>query len=82
MAAVASAVHVLTACGDGVVRRWSLDDGSLVRGYGAGGDFLQAVAVSADGLLVVAGGQEGVARVYDGANGKLLRTLTTLDRPK
>ena len=39
-----------------------------------GSEFLHAVAASADGSLLAAGGEDGAVRVYDAA-GKLLRAL-------
>jgi hypothetical protein len=53
-----------------------VDNGGAVRNFGSAGDYLYAVGVSADGTLVAAGGEEGVVRVYNGADGKLLRSLT------
>ena len=42
---------------------------------GGSNDFLYAVGVSADGQLVAAGGEEGIVRLYNGANGKLIKAL-------
>jgi hypothetical protein len=64
-----------TCGGDGVVKFWSVDSGTAARNFPAAGDYYYAVSVSADGTLVAAGGEEGVVRVYNGANGQLIRAL-------
>lgn len=67
--------QVVSACGDAGLRQWNIDNGSNVRSYQGATDFLQAVAASPDGTLILAGGEEGIVRVYNGQNGTLLRTL-------
>lgn len=62
--------------GDGTMRYIRSSNGGTVRNFGGNKDFVYAVDVSADGNLTAAGGEEGVVRVYNGANGQLLRTLT------
>jgi WD40 repeat protein len=63
-------------CGaDAMVKFWNVDQGSQTRNFPPSGDFLYTVSVSPDGQLVAAGGEEGVVRVYNGANGQLIRTL-------
>ena len=64
-----------TCGGDGVVKFWS-DGGTTTRNFPAGNDFYYSVSVSADGSLVAAGGEEGIVRLYNGANGQLIRTLS------
>jgi WD40 repeat protein len=63
-----------TCSGDQTVRFWNIN-GSNTRNFGGSADFLYALAVSADGSLVAVGGQEGIVRVYNGANGQLLKQL-------
>ena len=64
-----------TCGGDGVVKFWNVDTGNAARNFPPGNDFYYALSVSADGNLVAAGGEEGIVRVYNGANGQLLRAL-------
>ena len=67
--------HVATACGDAFVRFCKMDNAQHYRAFGGATDFLYALDVSADGTLVAAGGQEGVVRLYNGANAQVLYTL-------
>ncbi|MFO0928186.1 MAG: c-type cytochrome domain-containing protein [Gemmataceae bacterium] len=63
-----------TCSGDQQVRFWNTDGGN-VRNFSAGDDYLFCVAVSPDGSVVAAGGQEGVVRLYNGTSGALVKTL-------
>jgi WD40 repeat protein len=65
----------VTCSGDQTVRIWNADNGANVRNFGGNNDFLYAVGVSPDGSVVAAGGQEGVVRLYNGANAQLIKTL-------
>jgi WD40 repeat protein len=65
----------VTCGGDQQVRVWNADNGGNTRTFGDGGDYLSALGVSPDGSVVAAGGDTGVVRVYNGANGQLLKTL-------
>ena len=64
-----------TCSGDAQVKFWNADSGSLARNFPAAQDFFYAVAVSPDGQLVAAGGEEGIVYVYNGANGQFLQKL-------
>jgi WD40 repeat protein len=66
--------QVATCSGDQTVRFWNVDNGGNTRTFG-GGDFLYAVAVSADGSVVAAGGQDGVVRLFNGNTGALVKNL-------
>jgi WD40 repeat protein len=66
----------VTCSGDAQVRFWNADNGGNVRNFGGNNDFVYAVGVSPDGSVVVAGGEEGVVRVYNGNTSQLVRTLT------
>jgi WD40 repeat protein len=68
----------ITCGGDNAVKAFSTAGGN-VRNFAGGTDFIYAIATSPDGAIVAAGGQEGVVRVYNGANGTLLRTLLPPD---
>jgi WD40 repeat protein len=63
-----------TCGGDGGVKFWN-DGGTVTRNFPPGNDFYYAVAVSGDSTLVAAGGEEGIVRLYNGANGQLIRVL-------
>ena len=62
---------LLTSSGDNRVRLVGLD-GKEVRAFPEVADFMQAAAITANGQLVVAGGQDGVLRVWNAADGKPL----------
>lgn len=76
MVQIGATPQVATASGDATVRFWNIDNGGNVRNFGGNNDFLYAVGVSPDGSVVAAGGQESVVRLYNGANGQLLKSLS------
>jgi len=47
--------------------------GRAKRSFSGAKDFVNAVAATPDGKVVIAGGQDGVLRFWDGANGKMLK---------
>jgi WD40 repeat protein len=67
--------QIATCSGDQTVRFWNVDNGGNVRNFGGSTDFLYAVGVSPDGAVVAAGGEEGIVRLYNGANGQLVKAL-------
>lgn len=72
VAFVAATNQLLAAAGDGKVK-FVREDGNDARSFaGAPADFVYAAAASDDGTVVVAGGQDGVLRLWDGAGGKSL----------
>ena len=75
--AFASKANVfVTVGGDPNVKAWNPDNGGNSKTFKAGGDFLYAVAISSDGKLVVAGGEEGVAYLFNGESGALVKALS------
>ena len=62
--------NMLTASGDKRVRLLS-DNGGELRSFAGSEDFVQGAAVSEDGAVVIAGGPDGVLRVWDGNTGKM-----------
>ncbi|MBC8001437.1 MAG: hypothetical protein H7X97_02505 [Opitutaceae bacterium] len=66
--------QALTSSGDGKVRLVR-DNGSDVRGFSGFSDFVYATAATPDGSVVVAGGQDGVLRVWNGTNGQITATF-------
>ena len=63
--------QALAASGDSKVRLIR-EDGNEVRSFSGANDFVESAAVTPDGKIVIAGGQDSVLRVWDGANGKLI----------
>jgi WD40 repeat protein len=63
-----------TCAGDQQVRFWNTNGGN-VRNYTTGTDFQYCVAVSLDGNLVAAGGQEGSVRLYSQTTGGTPKVL-------
>jgi WD40 repeat protein len=66
---------ILTAGGDGTVRRWDATTGRLRQTYRGSSRFLADAALDPTGLVVVGGGGDGVLRFWDTSSGKLLWTL-------
>jgi tricorn protease-like protein len=72
---IGKTAQIVTCSGDQQVKFFNVENGGNVRNFGGMNDFVYAVAVSPDGNVVAAGGEEGVVRVYNGANGAVLRSL-------
>lgn len=66
--------QALTSAGDNRVRLVR-DNGSEVRTFAGFNDFVYAAAATPDGSVVVAGGQDGVLRVWNGTNGQVIATF-------
>jgi len=75
---LATSATLVTSSGDPKVRVVGVD-GKEVRVFPDVADFMQSAAVTADGKLVVAGGQDSVLRVWNAADGK---TLASFPPPK
>lgn len=71
---VGASANVLTSSGDNKVRLVGLD-GKEVRAFPEVADFMQSAAVSADGKIVAAGGQDSVLRVWNAADGTKLNAF-------
>src|SRR5262249_42965943 len=69
----------LTCGGDNQVKRFNATNGGNTGNFGGGADFIYAIGASPDGAVVAAGGQDGVVRVYNGANPAQARTLLPPD---
>jgi WD40 repeat protein len=65
----------LTCGGDNQVKAFNADNGGNIRNFGGATDFVYAIGASPDGAIVATGGEEGIVRVYNGANGQLTKTL-------
>jgi WD40 repeat protein len=66
--------QALAASGDAKVRLVR-EDASDVRSFAGATDFIESAAVTPDGKVVIAGGQDSILRVWDGTNGKLLASF-------
>ena len=62
---------LVTSSGDSKVRLFGAD-GNQLRVFPDVADFMNAIAVSADGKIVVAGGQDGLLRMWNATDGKSL----------
>ncbi len=69
----------LTAGGDNLVKRFNATTGANTGNFAGGTDYLYAVGASLDGALVATGGEDGIARLYNGTNNTLLRSLLPPD---
>lgn len=66
--------QTVAASGDNQVRIVR-ENGEKVRSFEGAADFMNAVAATPDGASVVAGGQDGVLRVWNGRDGKALASF-------
>ncbi len=66
--------QLITSSGDSKVRLVALD-GKEVRTFPDAADFMQSSAVTAEGRTVLAGGQDGILRVWTVADGKPVGTF-------
>jgi WD40 repeat protein len=57
-----------TCSGDTTVKFFNVDNGGNTRNFNGGPDFLYALGVSADGTVLVTGGEDGIARLFNGNN--------------
>jgi WD40 repeat protein len=66
--------QALASSGDNQVRMVN-EKGEQVRAFAGAADFMGAAAVTPDGRIVVAGGQDSILRVWNGTNGEVLGTF-------
>ena len=73
----------ITCGGDNQVKAFNATNGAG-RNFGpASADFVYAIGSSPDGTVVASGGEDGIVRVYNGANGQMTKTLLPPDaQPK
>jgi WD40 repeat protein len=67
--------EIVTAGGDGAVRRWDGATGQLRQIYRGSSRFLADAMLYPDGSMVVAGGGDGLLRFWDASSGRLLWTV-------
>jgi WD40 repeat protein len=66
---------IVSCGGDKTVRFHKCTNGQNFRNFGGMTDYVYSAAGSRDESLVVAGGEDGVLRVWDGKNGQLLKSF-------
>jgi len=64
--------NIVSAGGDKTVRMHTTSNGKNYRNFAGGTDFMYASAASRDETVVVAGGEDGVLRIWNGADAKVL----------
>ncbi|MCA9111413.1 MAG: hypothetical protein KDA52_15780 [Planctomycetaceae bacterium] len=67
--------NIVSAAGDKNVMLHTAGNGKNYRTFSGSTDFLHAVVVTRDESLVIAGGEDGIIRVWNGADGKLLTSF-------
>ncbi len=85
---VGDTTYILTSSGNQPVQLWDLTKemrpgnyakpyfrGRVLRSFGDGEEFAYGIDASSDGGIVVAGGRSGVARLFNGKDGELVREL-------
>jgi WD40 repeat protein len=72
--------RVVTACGDGAARMWSVETGRQVGPDMRHRDWVLAAAFSPDGKLVATGSRDNTAKLWDVATGRPVRWA--LEHPK
>ena len=73
--------EILVSSGDHNVRMWNIDNGSAGMSFNGATDYVSAIGISPDGKLVSTGSEDGVLRIYDGANGKLVKAIPAPETP-
>lgn len=67
--------NIITAGGDTTVRGHTASNGSNYRNFGGNPDYVYTADAARNESLVIAGGEDGILRVWDGTNGNLLKSL-------
>jgi len=67
--------NIVSCSGDKHVRFHQTGNGKQLRNFAGGTDFMYAAAASRDESFVVAGGEDGVLRIWDGKNAQSLSTF-------
>jgi WD40 repeat protein len=66
--------QALAVSGDAKVRLVR-EDGAEVRSFSGANDFVESAAITPDGKIVIAGGQDSVLRVWNGTDGTLIASF-------
>ena len=67
--------NLISCSGDKSVRYHTAGNGKNFRNFSGGADFMYAAASSRDETVVVAGGEDGVVRIWNGKDGKVIKTF-------
>ena len=67
--------NLISCGGDKSVRFHTASNGRNYRSFSGGTDFMYSAASSRDEKVVVAGGEDGVFRIWNGADGKVISTF-------
>lgn len=76
---VGKTANVATCSGDTQIKLFNAQNGGVIRTFAGGKDYVYSVAVSGDGNVVAAGGEDGVFRYYNGINTQLLNHIPLND---
>lgn len=72
--------YIITGGSEGLVKLWSLKDGSLVRAFQKPGlsrhEEIRALGIDPTGAYVAAGGLEGRLWIWDFKSGRMIRTIS------
>jgi len=68
--------NVISCGGDKSVRYHRTGNGQNYRSFAGGTDFMYAAASSRDETFVVAGGEDGIVRLWNGKDGKLVKAFS------
>jgi WD40 repeat protein len=68
LAFVGTTDQFATCSGDTTVKFFNITQGGNTKNFNGGSDFLYALGVSADGSVLVTGGEDGQARMFNGNN--------------
>ncbi|QDT48564.1 Chromosome partition protein Smc [Symmachiella dynata] len=71
--------NIVSSGGDKTVRYHKTDNGQNFRSFSGGTDYMYSADATADETVVVAGGEDGVLRIWNGADGKV---IINFDPPK
>jgi WD40 repeat protein len=76
LAIVGDQPRAIVSSGDRFVRMYNLDNGGEERRYSGGTDFMYAAAISDDGKIAIAGGQDSVLFIWHAENTQVLHKLS------
>ena len=74
--------NFVSSGGDKTVRFHTADNGSNFRNFGGAVDYMYTASASERETIVVAAGQDGVIRVWNGANGQPVKTFESPKPPQ
>lgn len=67
--------NCISCGGDKTVRFHTAANGSNIRNFGGGTDFMYSADATSDQAVVVAGGEDGVIRIWNGTNAQVLQSF-------